>query len=344
MFLLSSLALAAPVETRPWAFVKPGFAWIADSDAVVTDQDGLLLYGEMGLDAAYEPAKVGGRVSLVVVPDVQLKDAVITWAPSKYLRLDVGQFKVPMGVGYLASDSRRLLPRASLAAGEVASTDLGLGLTGALVIQDKSWAQLSTGVYNGEGPNRIQNVNQRFLFSQRLLFTPFGPRTRAFEGTNGTTYLGLGGSWVWNVIGEGATAEEYNHFGGELQFAWNVLSVQGEVFFGDHRFASADLDDYTFLGGYGQLGLYLPFGWAARHLELVGRVGEDDPDQTVEGEVGGQIGPATLEITGGLNLYALDDPDRFHDFKLQLAFTHFRELEGEEVADDTFVAMGVARF
>lgn len=249
-----------------------------------------------------------------------------------------------MGVGYLASDSRSLLPRASLAAAEATSTDLGVGVTGALVIQERSLAQYTSSVFNGEGANRIQNVNQRFLLAQRLLVTPFGARTRAFEGTNGNLYLGVGGGWVWNVIGDGSTAEEYNHYAGEVQFGWNVLSVQGEVFLGDHRFANADIDDYTFLGGYGQLGVFVPVGWAASHVELVGRGGYDDPDQTVEGTVGGQIAPAQLEVTGGLNLYALDDPDRFHDLKLQFAYTNYRELEGEEVSNDTFVVVGVARF
>ncbi len=345
MFLYAAAALAAPpVDLRPWAYVKTGFGWIADSEEVITDQDGLLLYGELGMDAGFEPARLGARVSLSLVPDVQLKDAVLSWQPVPALRLDAGQHKVPMGVGYLASDGRRLLPRPSLAAAEVSSTDLGVGATGSLLLQGKSRAQISSGLYNGEGPNRIQNVNRGFLTAQRVLVTPFGARVRPFEGTDGGLYLGVGGGWVWNVIGEGTTAEEYNHYAGEVQFAWNVLSVQGEAFLGDHRFANSDIEDYTFLAGYGQVGLFVPVGWAASHVEMVGRGGYDDPNQTVDGAVGGQIAPATIEVTGGVNVYALDDVDRFHDFKVQLAYTNFREVEGDEVPNDTFVALVVARF
>lgn len=344
---LSALAAppaAAPPEVRVWGLAIPAVGWLQDDETSLTDQDGFTLFAEAGADAVYESAHLGVRLSTGLLPEVYLKDAALVWQPVPYVRVDAGQFKVPLGVGYLASESRRQLPWLAAAPAEVATRDLGVTVTGALVLGDRSWAQYTTGAFDGEGPNRIQNVNQRFLFTQRLLVTPFGARTRTFESSDGSLYLGVGGGWTWNIVGEDATAEEINQYAGELQFAWKPISLQAELLAGDHVYANQDLDDYAFLGGYGQLGLFVPVGWAARHVELVARVGWDDPDTGQVGAPEGPILPATLEVAGGLVLYAFADPARFHDLKFQVAYAHHDETEGSDAANDRLVSQAVARF
>jgi len=349
MLLVALCALAAPSagtppEVRLSGFVIPSASFLQDDAASLTDQDGFALLAEAGADGVYEPARLGIRFSAGLLPEVLLKDAVVVWQPVPQLRVDAGQFKVPLGVAYLPSESRRQLPWLAAAPAEVGTRDIGLALTGSLVLGDRSWAQYTTGAFNGEGANRIQNVNQRFLLTQRLLLTPFGTRNRVMESSDGSLYLGLGGGWTWNVVGDGASAEEINQFAGELQFAWKPLSLQAEVLAGDHFYANADLQDYAFLGGYGQLGCFVPVGWAARHVELVARVGWNDPDTGSEGAAEGPVLPATLEVSGGLSIYAFADPGRFHDLKFQLAYGHFDETEGAEAANDRLLAQAVARF
>ena len=116
-------------------------------------------------------------------------------------------------------------PESPRAVGELTSRDLGAAATLSLPIAGRNVASVTSGVYNGEGANRVQNVNQDFLFVQRLLVTPFGARATAMEGTDGATYLGVGGGWLYNRIGEDVTLEEVNQYVAEVQAAWRWLDA-----------------------------------------------------------------------------------------------------------------------
>jgi hypothetical protein len=184
-------------------------------------------------------------------------------------------------------------------------------------------------------------VNDRFLFAQRLLITPLGSRERPVEGTQREPYLGIGGGWIYNDTGSEATEEESNTFQGELQFAIGPFSLQGEFMDKDVQHASAEVADFHATAGYGQIACFIPAGWFAKHLELAGRGAYTEPNDaldTTSAEV------ATLAIDGGLNLYLPETPRWMNDVKLQAAYRHTIELEGDEVDDDRVDVAGTVRF
>ena len=176
------------------------------------------------------------------------------------------------------------------------------------------------------------------------MFCSFGARSTTFEGTDGTLYLGVGGGWTYNWLGDGDSSEEINQYAGELQFAWNVVSLQGELLLGQHGFANASVTDYTQVGWYGTAATYIPAPWLKDHVQVVARLGQSEPDDQMVGDPAGQVQPATREITGGANLYWMGAPRPFHDVKLQLAYSHFQELEGVDFLNDRLTAAATARF
>lgn len=333
-----------PFAVTPYGFVMPSFSWIQDDPAAITAQDGFQFAARLGADASFRDAPISARVELELNPEPSLKDGVLSYKPAAFLRLDAGQFKVPYAVGYLASDTRRLLPFTPQIYTDMTSRDLGLMVTGSLPIKDKNYASVQVGAFNGEGANRLQNVNQKYLYAIRGLVTPFGARRQAFEGSDGTLYLGVGAGWTYNWIGDGDSSEEVNQYAGELQFAWSLLSVQGEFLLGQHAFANASVADYTQVGWYGTLAAYIPAPWLKDHVQLVGRLGQAEPDDQVVGEGSGQIQPLTREFTGGLNLYWMGAPRPLHDVKLQVAYAHFQELEGSPFLNDKLTAAASVRF
>ncbi len=342
-----------PFTVTPYGFVIPSFSWIQDDPAAITAQDGFQLAARLGAEAKLGVAPIGARVEVELTPDPLLRDGLVWYQPTSFFRVDAGQFKVPYSAGYLASDTRRLLPATPQAYADMTGRDMGVMLTGSLPVADENRATVQLGVFNGEGANRLQNVNQRYLYAVRGVVTPFGARSKVYEGSDGKLYLGVGGGWTYNWIGQDDSSEEVNQYEGELQFAWSIVSLQAEILLGQHAFASASVADYAQSGWYGTVATFVPAPWMKQHVQLVARVGQAEPDDQVVGEVSGQVLPNTRELTGGLNLYWIrptargpDGPvsNPFHDVKLQLAYSHFQELEGSQFLNDKLTLAGSVRF
>lgn len=341
---LVSLALAddPPVEVRPFGYIRPGFRYLQDDPQVVSDQDGFILQGRLGLRADF-PKHIRGVIEVDIFAEPSLRDAFVSWTPNDWFDLTLGQAKLPISAGELASDSRRILPIEAQAVGAIPGRELGAMASVHLPVADEQRVTFTTSMTNGEGTNRSQNVNQRFQHVQRLLVTPFGTRA-AQEGTAGELYLGLGGAWLYNYQGEGETAEEINYLQAELQLAWKGLSVQGEYLRGTHAFANAAVQDYGLSGWYAHAGGFLPVPWAEDHLELVARVGQFDPNDQLASDQSLQFLPSTLEAGGGVNLYARELPRQIQDLKLQLQYVHYEELEGQDLDNDQFLGQATVRF
>jgi hypothetical protein len=352
LLYLLPLAAAAPAPVdlptvQPFAWVRPGFTWIADDPAIPTGQDGFMAEARIGVLAVMPHLPVSAKIELELLPEPQLTDAVVTVAPTSWASVRLGQLKVPFSVHTQTSDTRRQLPPEIQFLKDAKITrQIGAAVDLALPIGGRTRATYTSGVFNGEGPNRIQNVNQRYQFAQRLLITPFGTRDAPFEGTSRALYVGVGGGWLYDYAGESDTAVESNTYGVELQAAWNVLSVQAEAVQQDLVHANAAVTDYSVRGCYGQLGAFVPAPWVEDHLELVGRFELDEPN-TAFGADAGEALPAfqaTRRIVGGVNVYVRKAPERFHDLKVQLAYANVVALEGEDLADDSFTVNGTARF
>ncbi|MDP2307338.1 MAG: porin [Pseudomonadota bacterium] len=350
MLLLIAAAFAAvpaSPSVRPSAWVRPAFTWIADSPQNPTAQDGFTAEARIGVEASVPDLPVSAKVELALLPEPQLTDASLIIAPLAFVTVNLGQMKVPFSLHRLASDTRRQLPQGVGFLSEAGiGREIGASVAVDVPIAGKTLGTFTSGVYNGEGANRIQNVNQRFLFAQRVLVTPFGARPGFSEGTQRALYVGIGGGWLYDYEGDGLTAAESNTFGVELQVAWNVLSFQAEAVDQDIVNANAAVADYHVKGAYGQLGCFVPAAWLRDHVELVGRFEAAEPNTAFgaeEGEAQADL-QAIQTITGGVNLYIRAAPERFHDMKVQAAYAHVTPLEGEDLDDDTFTVSATARF
>lgn len=354
--ILSSFALAAQlpalpqVEIAPHAWARPGFTWIADDPSSPTTQDGFTLEARAGLDVAMPVAqdvRLGTKIELALLPEPVLTDALITLEYKNLATVRLGQMKVPFSVHRMASDTRRVLVP-NVRTFDSITREIGADATVFVPIAGKSRASVSSGVYNGEGANRIQNVNQRFQLVERGLITPFGPRSSVFEGANQQElYVGLGGGWMYDFAGDGEGASETNTFGLDLQVAWNGVSLQAEAM--DHEVVNANVSvaDYHIQGAYAQLASFIPWKPVAGRVELAARYEIVDPN-TAFGDTAEDSLPdfqATQRITGGINVYVFNDGTaRYHDLKVQTAYTHIEALEGTELPDDLFSANVTARF
>ena len=353
LLLLPSLCAAAGENAadigtvQPYVWVRPGFTWIADDPSNPTAQDGFIADARVGFDGQLAQLPISGRAELALLPEPVVTDASVTVTPVPWLFVRLGQMKVPFSINRIAVDTRRQFTTTPTFLAEASITrEIGADVTVRVPIAKADRIVLSSGIYNGEGPNRIQNVNQRFQLVQRVLVTPFGARSGAFEGTNRRPYLGVGGGWMYDYAGEELGAQEVNTFGAELQFAWDIFSLQGEVLDQAIVHANTTVADYHVQGFYAQVGCFVPAPWARDHLEVVGRFDMSDPN-TAFGAAEGEAQPdlqATRRISAGLNYYVRKDPSRFHDLKVQASFEHVDPLEGEDADDDSFTLTALARF
>ncbi|GDX82887.1 hypothetical protein LBMAG42_46980 [Deltaproteobacteria bacterium] len=343
MLLLLSAALAEEPKfaVTPYGFVRPGFAWRQDDPSLATDTDGFYVAARMGLEAGSEAYRVRARIEVELQPEPSLTDAFVNISPSQVLSLNLGQLKVPYSIEYLAAETRRQLPNNASAVDQGSfGRDIGALLEVRLPVAQKVRATLSGGAFNGEGRNRVENVNDKLLYAARLNITPLGGRERPYEGTGRDVFLGVGGGYVYNFTGEGQSAVEVNAFAAEVQFAVSVFSIQGEFLDKEVVHGDTTVDDFHTTGAYGQIGSFIPAPFVRDHLEIVLRGGWSDPN-TAYDTAGFQ---EELALEGGINLYVPEAPKWMHDTKLQLAYRHTIQLEGAVLDDDRFDVVGAVRF
>lgn len=343
MLPLVAYALAADPQfsVTPNGWVRPSFAWRQDDPALLTDSDGFAVAARLGLEAQSESYRVRGRVEVELQPEPALTDAFVNFSPSPMLSVNLGQLKVPYSVSYLVADTRRQLPQPALAVDQGNfGRDIGALIEARLPIAQKVRATLSGGAFNGEGRNRIENVNDAMLVAARLNLTPFGTRERPFEGTGRELYLGVGGGYVYNLTGEDSSATEINAFAAELQLSVGVFSFQGEFLNKQFVHADATVDDFEVRGAYGQVGCFIPAAWLRDHVEFVARGGWSEPNTAFD-TLGFQ---EEVAIDAGLNLLVPEAPKWLHDTKLQIAYRHVIQLEGDEIGDDRLDVVGTVRF
>ena len=104
--------------------------------------------------------------------------------------------------------------------------------------------------------------------------------------------------------------------------------------------AASTVEDFEVRGVYGQLGCFIPAPWFREHVEVVARGGWSEPNTAFDAQ-GFQ---EEVAIDAGLNLYVPEAPKWLHDTKLQVAYRHVIQMEGEEIADDRLDVVGTVRF
>ncbi len=314
-------------------------------------QDSTAQFDENGLRFARARAIVHGKtragdlelsafVEAELQPTFDMVDAFVTVTrqlPGKgQLSVDVGQMRVPISRQQLLSDSRLAFVDKAAVASIAPRRDLGARL--GVVVPKLPHVRVTGGVFNGEGPNQVQNINQKFLFAGRVEVTPLGHEETFGESAFGGNFITAAVSVGLNKLTAGTRREDVRYLGFDISGAWKGLSGSFEYLDVDHGFTEAGamtIEDYRANGFVAQLNYLLPVALPpARRarLEVGARVEEIDRNDTVPIAQLGDPEQSVREITGVVSLYLHN-----HSLKAQLAVSHFEEIETLTSVDENAV-------
>jgi hypothetical protein len=192
--------------------------------------------------------------------------------------------------------------------------------------------RLIGGAFNGEGTNVIENINQKYLWTGRVEVTVLGEERQLAESAFSGRFLTIAGSYARNKRNEGDRLDRQTTLGFDISGSYKGLSGSFEYLEVRHFQTSLneDIDDPNTLdfhanGFVAQLCYMLPFKLAPfkqARFEVGGRVEEVDRNDTIPIATPNDANQSVRAITA-IGSYYL----RMHNFKLQVAYSHFKELE-----------------
>ncbi|HEY4180728.1 MAG TPA: hypothetical protein VGM90_27980 [Kofleriaceae bacterium] len=243
------------------------------------------------------------------------------------LFVDVGQMRVTFSRTQLLSDSRSQFVEKSqvqsIAPGDSKThRDLGARVTYVLP-GPANRVKVMAGVYNGEGQNQIENIDEKFLYSGRVEYNILGHEGSLQEGSFGGDYLTIGGSLAHYSLDSGDQSEKILYFGGDIAGSWHGISGEVEYVEVHHNLRKDTAMDYHANGWNAQLAYLLPIKlWHGSQIEIAGRVEEIDRNDTTPIANPGDPEQSQRIYTANVSYYL-----RKHSMKLQAAFYHFTEIE-----------------
>lgn len=332
VLLLPAVAFADEAPSSSFGiggYVQPQGRIRQDDDVAQYDENGfrfrrarLTLEGERRAGQLEFAVEVESELT----PEFQLLDAYIAarscLAGDGGWEIDLGQLKAPVSRQTLLSDARlSFVEKAELA---TLAPDRQLGAVGRLTLPHLPMVQLSGGVFNGEGRNQVQNVDQRFLYAGRLEVRPLGPDVGLTESAQAGDHVVVGASVARNRSGTGTSIETAMYLGADVGFAFAGASGSVEYLQVEHTFSEASSQpDYRANGLVAQLAYLLPLpGFARDKLEVGARFEEIDRNDTLPIVGVGDTNQSLRYYTGVLTWY-----QDGHDLKLQLQASHIQEIE-----------------
>jgi hypothetical protein len=323
----------APSTWEVGGFMQPQYR-LRDNSAAGNDTDGFrMVIARLSALARtkVEGVSVSGYIELDLTPQVSLFDAYVTAAHSLphdgFLTVDVGQEKAPFSRQDLLRDSDlAFVEKAQIAS---LAPDRQLGMRANLSVPYAPWLRLIGGVFNGEGRNQGQNIDEKLMYVARVELALWG-RSVAFaeSGFNGD-YLTIAADIAKNTVTGTSGNEHQLYLGYDISGAWHGLSGGFEYLQVNHSFdASADEINYHANGFVAQVNYLLPI-WrhAKRALEVGWRVEEIDRNDTVPIVMIGDPNQSTREYTGVVSCYL-----RGHSLKVQVAYSRFKQIENLTVS------------
>jgi hypothetical protein len=243
------------------------------------------------------------------------------------LSLDAGQMRVPISRQNMLSDSRLSFVDKAQVATIAPDRDLGVRLTAAA---PKVPIKVIVGMFNGDGKNQVENINEAYLFAARLEISPFGRDAQLAESAFAGKLLTLGLSYGHNNLTSMASGHELvSYYGADLAGAWKGLSGAFEYLLVTHTFEASDPSmqaaAYHANGWVAQLAYLLPTKLPPlrqARIEVAARVEEIDRNDTIPISMLGDPNQSVRELTGVVSYYL-----RMHSLKAQLAASHFTEIE-----------------
>ncbi|GEM_PF-1388180 len=326
-------------------YIQPQFRFRQDSP-VQDDTNGFRFARVRPMIRAKTPLpnglEFGAFFEFEFQPTFQLVDGFVgvtkKFDKNSVLVVDVGQMRVPISRQQLLSDSRIAFVDKAQLASIAPRRDLGARVT--FVPPGLRQLKVIAGLFNGEGPNQIENINQKFLYAGRVEANVLGHEGALAESNFGDAFLTIAGSAGFNKLTNGDRTETVKFFGADIAGAYKGLSGTFEYLVVKHTLATVGdplllPPDSNQNGWTAQLNylvpLELPPGTQGR-FELGGRVEEIDRNDTIPIVNPGEPEQSVRIITGVLTFYA-----RKHSLKLQLALSHYTEIEDETVAGESAV-------
>ncbi len=340
-----TLASYEPSSVSVGGYLQPQFRWRQNS-AVQGDQNGFKFARARLILLAQTHAgnlDLSASVETELQPQFAMLDAygsvARTFGESGHgttalrgkVQLDVGQMRTPISRQQMLSDSRLSFVDKAQIATIAPDRDLGAKLT---IAPPKTPARLLVGVFNGEGRNQVENINESYLYAARLEISPAGRDNAIAESVFNGTQLTLGLSYGHNKLSSTATAtEKLTYLGADIFGVYKGLSAAFEYLVVKHAFEGGDpsmqLADYKANGWAAQVAYLFPVRlppYRQARLELGARIEEIDRNDVIPISQPGDPNQSVRELTGVLTYYL-----RMHNLKAQLVFNRFDEIEDRTV-------------
>jgi hypothetical protein len=206
-----------------------------------------------------------------------------------------------------------------------------LGASAQLAVPYASWLELSAGLYNGDGVNTPQNLDNRFMYVGRIAFRPLGPFVR-WIGPRGTPSEGGFGpttvSFAFDVMYNNQLLGDYYQktlqLGADAYFCWHGLSGYAEYLYGKVYYPSgAAKQNYTQYGAALQAGYLLPIpGFLRERIEVAFRFEAVAPNTVVPLVSAGDPTQARASYTPQITYYQFG-----HALKASVAYVHNQEID-----------------
>jgi hypothetical protein len=336
--------VSEPWSLRPGAFLQPQYR--LNEYSPTTGYTNGFRFARARLTATAE-----GRVGTLLLsayfeaetqPQFSLEDAYMTakYRLSKrgYLTLDVGQTRVPISREQMLSDTRTsFIDKPQLAyptPGNGIAPDRDLGARLWIKPAQAPWLRVIGGVFNGEGRNQVQNINEAYFYAGRVEVTPLGDEMPFAESTFDGNWLTFALSTGHNRLSPATNYDQLvDYYGADVSGSYHGWSAEAEVLWVTNTYRGIDGAmkplNYDQEGWNLQVTYMLPY-WLppTRHsrLELGFRVEEYGRDSTAPITMPGDPNQSEREWTACISYYL-----RKHTLKLQLAGNHYEQLETQTV-------------
>lgn len=295
------------------------------------------------------PLSIDPKISIELMPEARLVDGYLNLSTTEAAQLRFGQFKAPTNRSFLVSDKMTLFPERAELAGLVPLRELGAMLHGAI---GDNVIEYQVGAFNGEGTNRLSNVNRKLLYAARVVISPFGgPGTSSELLAKAEPFtVSVGASAHANEQGNEGQQEGASGFDLEGFLHWENVTLQAEYLYRLTDWEDSDIPDYEQRGAYVQGAVYVPGSeWLSTHLVAIGRFEQVDPLIPVRQDVGlvGADDPAQhrREVLVGLTYLAgaelLTEPQ---DLRIQATYALRQELEDLPYDDNAWMVSAHVSF
>lgn len=276
-------------------------------------------------------------------PSFSLYDAYMTvrkpLADQGYVMVDFGQTRLPISRQQMMSDTRlSFVDKAQI---NTIAPDRDLGTRVWLKPPKVKWVRVIGGVFNGEGRNQVQNIDQHYFYAGRVEITPFGGEMPLAESAFNGDWFTIGASLGRNVLASTDYNEDQLYAGYDISGSWHGVSASFEYLQVNHSFdltnsTSTAPENYHANGFMAQLTYLLPWKLppvGRSRFEIGARVEEIDRNDAYPITMPGDPNQSEREYTLVLSYYI-----RKHNLKAQLAANHYTEIENQTVtgADATF--------